>query len=143
MRNLNEDNATEAVIRQINAENPRVQQIVTSLIKHLHAFVREVELTEEDRAAGTVRIKEAVRAGQNVRRRGEDRREGDPVLSPGSPIGAPEVAALAALGRTGVRVHVAPTAAVSASSSSHRSASLTNSSAWRSTAGAGPGAGAT
>jgi catechol 1,2-dioxygenase len=48
MRNLNEDNATEAVLHQINAENPRVQQIVTSLIKHLHAFVREVELTEEE-----------------------------------------------------------------------------------------------
>jgi catechol 1,2-dioxygenase len=48
MRNLNEDNATEAVIRQIKADNPRVQQIVTSLIKHLHAFVREVELTEEE-----------------------------------------------------------------------------------------------
>jgi catechol 1,2-dioxygenase len=48
MRNLSEDNITEAVLRQIKAENPRLQQIMTSLIKHLHGFVREVELTEEE-----------------------------------------------------------------------------------------------
>lgn len=52
MRNLNEDNATEAVLGQIKAENPRIQEIVTSLIKHLHAFVREVELTEAEWFAG-------------------------------------------------------------------------------------------
>jgi protocatechuate 3,4-dioxygenase beta subunit len=48
MRNLTEDNVTEAVTQKIKADNPRVQQIMTSLIKHLHAFVREVELTEEE-----------------------------------------------------------------------------------------------
>jgi catechol 1,2-dioxygenase len=52
MRNLNEDNVTDAVLQQIRAENPRIQRIVTSLIKHLHAFVREVELTEEEWIAG-------------------------------------------------------------------------------------------
>ncbi len=48
MRNLNEDNVTEAVLRQMKPENPRLQQIITSLVKHMHAFVREVELTEEE-----------------------------------------------------------------------------------------------
>ncbi len=46
MRNLTEENVTEAVLEQIRAKDPRTQQIVTSLIKHLHAFVREVEPTE-------------------------------------------------------------------------------------------------
>ncbi len=48
MRNLNEHNATEAVLQQIKAEDLRLQQILTSLIKHMHAFVREVELTEAE-----------------------------------------------------------------------------------------------
>lgn len=48
MRNLTEENATEAVLDQMNTNDPRLQQIITSLVKHLHAFVREVELTEEE-----------------------------------------------------------------------------------------------
>jgi catechol 1,2-dioxygenase len=48
MRNLNEDNVTDAVIQQIKATDPRLQQIITSLIKHAHAFVRDVELTEAE-----------------------------------------------------------------------------------------------
>jgi catechol 1,2-dioxygenase len=48
MRNLNEDNVTEAVLRQMKADDPRLQQILSSLVKHMHAFVREVELTEAE-----------------------------------------------------------------------------------------------
>lgn len=49
MRNLTEENITEAVVNTFaNTENPRVKEILTSLVKHLHAFVREVELTEEE-----------------------------------------------------------------------------------------------
>jgi hydroxyquinol 1,2-dioxygenase len=48
MRNLTEANITEAVVQKIKANDPRLQQLVTSLIKHLHAFVREAELTEEE-----------------------------------------------------------------------------------------------
>jgi catechol 1,2-dioxygenase len=48
MRNLNEDNVTDAVLQKLNASDPRIQQIVSSLIKQMHAFVREVELTEEE-----------------------------------------------------------------------------------------------
>ena len=48
MHNVTEENLTEAVLRQINAQNPRVQQVATSLVRHLHAFIREVEPTEEE-----------------------------------------------------------------------------------------------
>lgn len=49
MRNLTEENITEAVINTFaKTENPRVKEILTSLVKHLHAFVREVELTEAE-----------------------------------------------------------------------------------------------
>ena len=48
MRNVTEENLTEAVLRQMNAQNPRVQQVATSLVRHLHAFIREVEPTEEE-----------------------------------------------------------------------------------------------
>src|ERR1700694_2998819 len=49
MRQFNEDNLTEAVIARLkDAKNPRVRQIVTSAVKHLHAFARDVQLTEEE-----------------------------------------------------------------------------------------------
>jgi hydroxyquinol 1,2-dioxygenase len=49
MRNLTEANLTDAVLAKLEgATDPRFKQIMTSLIKHLHAFVREVELTEEE-----------------------------------------------------------------------------------------------
>ncbi|MEM9773937.1 MAG: intradiol ring-cleavage dioxygenase [Chloroflexota bacterium] len=48
MRNVTEENLTDLVTDRMKAENPRVQQIATSLVKHLHAFIREVEPTEEE-----------------------------------------------------------------------------------------------
>ncbi|GIK37711.1 MAG: 6-chlorohydroxyquinol-1,2-dioxygenase [Chloroflexota bacterium] len=49
MRNLTEENVTEVVSESFaNTQNPRLKEILTSLVKHLHAFVREVELTEEE-----------------------------------------------------------------------------------------------
>ncbi len=49
MQNMTENEITAEVLKRFeNTENPRVKQIVTSLISHLHAFVREVELTEEE-----------------------------------------------------------------------------------------------
>jgi hydroxyquinol 1,2-dioxygenase len=49
MRNLTEANLTEAVLGKLEgATDARFKQIMTSLIKHLHAFAREVELTEEE-----------------------------------------------------------------------------------------------
>jgi hydroxyquinol 1,2-dioxygenase len=49
MPNLNEDTITEAVLaRQKDASNPRLQQIMTALVQHLHGFAREVDLTEAE-----------------------------------------------------------------------------------------------
>jgi molybdopterin molybdotransferase len=55
-----------------------------------------------------VRIETAVETGQNIRRRGEERKAGETVLSAGAVLRAAEVAALAASGRTHVRVVRAP-----------------------------------
>ena len=50
MRNLNEHNITDEVVRRFTStsSDPRLQTIMASLIKHLHAFAREVNLTEEE-----------------------------------------------------------------------------------------------
>jgi hydroxyquinol 1,2-dioxygenase len=49
MRNLTQDNITQAVIaRFANTPDPRLKEIITSLVQHLHAFAREVKLTEEE-----------------------------------------------------------------------------------------------
>lgn len=49
MRDLTEDNVTEAVLAEIDAkDNPRLEQILVSAITHLHAFAREVELTPDE-----------------------------------------------------------------------------------------------
>jgi molybdopterin molybdotransferase len=71
-----------------------------------------VELTEEDRAAGTVMVREAPVAGQNVRRRGEDVRAGETILRAGTVVGPAEIAALASVGAATVRVVRAPSVAV-------------------------------
>lgn len=48
MRDFNEQTITDAVVEQVNAEDPRLQEILSSLVKHLHNFIREVEPTEEE-----------------------------------------------------------------------------------------------
>ncbi len=49
MRNLTQDNITQAVIARFAATpDPRLKEIMTSLVQHLHAFAREVKLTEEE-----------------------------------------------------------------------------------------------
>jgi protocatechuate 3,4-dioxygenase beta subunit len=49
MRQFTEETLTEAVIARLkDAPNPRFKQIITSLVKHLHAFARDVQLTEEE-----------------------------------------------------------------------------------------------
>ncbi len=49
MRNLTEATAAEAVIRRFEAcPDPRLKQVMTSLVAHLHAFVREIEPTEAE-----------------------------------------------------------------------------------------------
>src|ERR1044071_5867218 len=49
MRQFNEDTITDAVVARLKkADDPRFRQIMTSAVKHLHAFAREVQLTEEE-----------------------------------------------------------------------------------------------
>lgn len=53
MSNLTEQNLVDAVLEKLGgAEDARFKQVMTSLIKHLHAFVRETELTEAEWFAG-------------------------------------------------------------------------------------------
>jgi hydroxyquinol 1,2-dioxygenase len=49
MRQFNEDNLTaEVVARLKQTKDKRFREIMTSAVKHLHAFAREVKLTEEE-----------------------------------------------------------------------------------------------
>jgi hydroxyquinol 1,2-dioxygenase len=49
MRQFSEENLTEAVVARLkDVKNARFKQLMTSAIRHLHAFAREVELTEEE-----------------------------------------------------------------------------------------------
>src|SRR3954469_23655609 len=43
------DQVTPAVLAEIaNAPNPRFREVMTALVKHLHAFIREAKLSEEE-----------------------------------------------------------------------------------------------
>jgi hydroxyquinol 1,2-dioxygenase len=49
MREFTEETLTEAVVARLaRCEDPRFRQIMTTLIRHLHGFIREVELTEAE-----------------------------------------------------------------------------------------------
>jgi hydroxyquinol 1,2-dioxygenase len=53
MRNFNESTITDAVIERVGgAVDPRVRQISEALIRHLHAFVREVRPSQDEWWAG-------------------------------------------------------------------------------------------
>jgi len=49
IRNFTEETLTAEVLRRIEGTpNPRLKEVMTSLVKHLHAFVREVRPTQEE-----------------------------------------------------------------------------------------------
>ncbi|SED44906.1 dioxygenase [Streptomyces melanosporofaciens] len=53
MRDLTSDTITEAMISTMrDTKDPRVAKILESLVRHLHDFVRDVDLTEEEWARG-------------------------------------------------------------------------------------------
>lgn len=53
MRNIDEDTITQAVLaRHADAANARLRDIMTSLVQHLHAFARDIKLTESEWMAG-------------------------------------------------------------------------------------------
>jgi hydroxyquinol 1,2-dioxygenase len=62
MRNFNENNITEAVLERVRqGSSPRMRQISEALVRHLHAFVREIEPTQAEWA---VAIEFLTRTGQ-------------------------------------------------------------------------------
>ena len=53
MSEYNQDKLTEEVVAAFaKASDPRLREIMTSLVKHLHAFAREVDLTPDEWLAG-------------------------------------------------------------------------------------------
>ena len=46
MRNISEENLTEIVLDRTNTEDARMNEILTKLITHVHAFIRDAEPTE-------------------------------------------------------------------------------------------------
>ena len=53
MSNNTEEQITQNVLDTMaQAPNPRLKEVMTSLISHLHTFIREVELTQEEWAQG-------------------------------------------------------------------------------------------
>ena len=49
MRDFDEKSITEAVIgRLANCDDPRFREVMTSLVRHVHDFVRDVKLTEQE-----------------------------------------------------------------------------------------------
>jgi hydroxyquinol 1,2-dioxygenase len=49
MRNLDETTITQEVLaRNVGTRDRRLHQIITGLVQHLHAFAREVQLTEQE-----------------------------------------------------------------------------------------------
>lgn len=49
MKNLNQDNITQAVLASLaDTEDRRLHEIMVALVQHLHAFAREVKLTESE-----------------------------------------------------------------------------------------------
>ncbi|MBC8154922.1 MAG: hydroxyquinol 1,2-dioxygenase, partial [Bacteroidetes bacterium] len=48
MKTLSEETITNEVLNSLNAGDPRTQEILTKLVSHLHAFVRDLEPTEAE-----------------------------------------------------------------------------------------------
>jgi hydroxyquinol 1,2-dioxygenase len=49
MRNIDENTITPAVLARLaDAESPRLREILSALVNHLHDFAREVKLTEDE-----------------------------------------------------------------------------------------------
>jgi protocatechuate 3,4-dioxygenase beta subunit len=53
MDRVSEDDLTDEVVERLAATaDPRLREVMASLVRHLHAFVREVRLTDEEWLAG-------------------------------------------------------------------------------------------
>jgi hydroxyquinol 1,2-dioxygenase len=62
MRNIDEHTITRAFVRRLDGcDNPRLKEVLTALVTHLHDFAREVKLSEAEWMAG---IQFLTRTGQ-------------------------------------------------------------------------------
>src|ERR1700722_67821 len=53
MRVIDENTVTDAVVEQMSSTaNPRLKEVMSVLVRHLHAFAREVDLKPEEWLAG-------------------------------------------------------------------------------------------
>lgn len=48
MRNITEDNLADIVLKRLNCDSERNDEILSKLIKHIHAFIKDLEPTEEE-----------------------------------------------------------------------------------------------
>ena len=72
------DNTEEQITQNVldsmaQTSNPRLKAVMTSLIRHLHAFVREVDLTEEEWMAQMQERHQSSGGGSSGRNRGHGR----------------------------------------------------------------------
>lgn len=67
MSAYNQDKLTEEVVASFKNAPPRLKEIMTSLVTHLHAFAREVDLTPEEWLAGLAFVKETGRISTGKR----------------------------------------------------------------------------
>src|SRR5438045_9745317 len=76
-RNKTEADITAEVLARFSGTpDPRLRQIILSLISHLHAFVKEVQLTEAEWFQAIEILTEAGKMCSDKRQRSEERRVG-------------------------------------------------------------------
>ncbi|MGK7758355.1 dioxygenase [Marinovum sp. B10] len=60
MRNVTQENITDAFISYMGEEtDPRLREVMTSLVRHLHAFAKEVNLTHAEWQTGIAFLERA------------------------------------------------------------------------------------
>lgn len=64
---ITEQNLTDVVVSTLNSDDPRLNQVMESLIRHLHDFIREVEPSDEEWMAGIQYLTEVGQMCNDVR----------------------------------------------------------------------------
>ncbi|WP_290699393.1 intradiol ring-cleavage dioxygenase [Amphritea sp.] len=64
---ITEQNLTDIVVSTLNSDDPRLNQVMESLIRHLHGFIREVEPSDEEWMAGIQYLTEVGQMCNDVR----------------------------------------------------------------------------
>jgi len=108
------------VIQSVAAGSPAVQSIgrgecikvmTGATVPEAADSVVMIEETEEQ-PGGRIKIKAAIKSGQNICRKGEDIKKGEVVLHKGAWLKGPEIAILSSVGRSEVRVIRKPTVGI-------------------------------